>query len=112
MVMPVRLQKTINAIEKGDLKGVTDRMGNVLESVTIKKYPQIEEVKNIMRDNGALNAMMSGSGPTVFGIFDDKEKAQQAVLVLKDNASVKRCYLTYFFNNTERKDKKDGATTN
>lgn len=106
------IEGMVDAIEKGDLKGVTDRMGNVLESVTIKKYPQIEEVKNIMRDNGALNAMMSGSGPTVFGIFDDKEKAQQAVLVLKDNASVKRCYLTYFFNNTERKDKKDGATTN
>ncbi len=106
------IEGMVDAIENGDLKGITDRMGNVLESVTIKKYPQIEEVKNIMRDNGALNAMMSGSGPTVFGIFDDKEKAQQAVSVLKDNASVKRCYLTYFFNNTERKDKKDGATTN
>ena len=53
-------------------------MGNVLEKVTIEEYPVIEQIKNVMKEHGALNAMMSGSGPTVFGIYDSKEKARKA----------------------------------
>lgn len=49
-------------------------MGNVLETVTIPAYPVIEEIKEEMKRAGALGAMMSGSGPTVFGLFDDAEK--------------------------------------
>lgn len=46
-------------------------MGNVLEQVTIPVYPVIEQIKNVMKEGGAMNAMMSGSGPTVFGLFED-----------------------------------------
>lgn len=67
------------AIEAGNLQGVTDRMENVLETVTVRKYPIIEEIKDFMKENGALNALMSGSGPTVFGVFDTQEKAQEAL---------------------------------
>lgn len=52
-------------------------MGNVLENVTIEEHPVIEEIKNVMRKEGALNAMMSGSGPTVFGLFEDKKRAKK-----------------------------------
>ena len=53
-------------------------MGNVLERVTIEKHPIIEEIKTVMKDCGAMNAMMSGSGPTVFGIFQDQKTARFA----------------------------------
>lgn len=68
----------VNAIKAKDLRGIADRLGNVLETVTIPEYPVIEEIKDYMKKNGALNAMMSGSGPTVFGIFEDEERAKAA----------------------------------
>ncbi len=53
-------------------------MGNVLETVTIPKYPVIAEIKRAMMENGALASMMSGSGPTVFGLFEQEEQARMA----------------------------------
>lgn len=89
----------IQALEKGDLYGITDRMENVLEKVTIPEYPVIETIKNHMKAHGAVNAMMSGSGPTVFGIFDDKEKAEYACEKLKESMLAKQIFLTTVFNN-------------
>ena len=54
-------------------------MGNVLESVTIKEYPVIAQIKNKMMELGADISLMSGSGPTVFGLFDNIEDAKKAV---------------------------------
>lgn len=68
----------VDALYAGNLKGVTDKFLNVLEYVTAEKHPIIGDIEKIMLDFGALNAMMSGSGPTVFGIFDDVEKAEAA----------------------------------
>ena len=65
----------VEAIRNHDLYGITDRMGNVLESVTCPAYPVIDEIKAQMMKNGAVNAMMSGSGPTVFGIAPTREAA-------------------------------------
>ena len=65
----------IAALERGDLKSMAVCMGNVLERVTGTLHPAIAEIEASMARNGALKAMMSGSGPTVFGIFDDPEKA-------------------------------------
>ena len=62
----------IQAIDKGNLQGITDRLGNVLEPVTAGKYTIIEEIRQIMLANGAMGARMSGSGPTVFGIFENR----------------------------------------
>ncbi|MCR4901527.1 MAG: 4-(cytidine 5'-diphospho)-2-C-methyl-D-erythritol kinase [Butyrivibrio sp.] len=72
----------VKAIKDGSLIGITSNMGNVLQTVTVPEYPVIEEIKDIMNCNGAMEAMMSGSGPTVFGIFDSAntmEKAYEAV---------------------------------
>lgn len=68
----------VDALYAGNLKGVTDKFLNVLEYVTAEKHPIIGDIEKIMLDFGALNAMMSGSGPTVFGVFEDVEKAEEA----------------------------------
>lgn len=52
-------------------------MGNVLEKVTIEEYPVIEQIKNVMKEQGALNAMMSGSGPTVLEFMTAKRKQEK-----------------------------------
>ena len=89
----------IRAIRSGNLKKVAELCGNVLEMVTIPAYPVIEEIKNVMKAGGALNACMSGSGPTVFGLFDDREKAQAVYDTLYGGELAKQVYLTTFFNN-------------
>ena len=58
-------------------------MGNLLETVTIEKYPVIREIKEVMTEFGSLGAMMSGSGPTVFGIFADEAAAGTALNEIK-----------------------------
>ena len=68
----------IAAVNNGDLYGIADRLGNVLETVTIPEYPVIAKIKDYMKEHGAINALMSGSGPTVFGIYEDKDKALDA----------------------------------
>ena len=71
------MYKGIEITEK-DLKGVCSRLGNVLESVTVKEYPVIDTIKQEMISKGAMNSLMSGSGPTVFGIFKTAEEAKKA----------------------------------
>ena len=88
----------ISSIKDGDLKGITDKLGNVLETVTIPEYPVIEEIKNYMKEHGALNAMMSGSGPTVFGIFEDEEKAAYAKQELLDSKLAGHAFVVAPFN--------------
>ena len=89
----------IEEIKKGSLEGIARKMGNVLETVTIKEYPVIEKIKNTMKENGAVNAMMSGSGPTVFGLFQTEEEAKKAYAVLEKDKDVKKLYITTMFNN-------------
>ena len=84
----------IKALEKEDINGVSTCMENVLETVTVKLYPIIEEIKSIMKEKGAINAIMSGSGPTVFGIFEDREKAENAKKYIIDNNYSKEVYVT------------------
>lgn len=83
----------MEAIKRGELKGITDRLSNVLETVTEKKYPIISQIKQTMVDNGAMNSLMSGSGPTVFGIFDDKNKAFAALSKVKEIELVRNAYV-------------------
>lgn len=74
--------KLIGALENGDLNALCANMGNVLEDVSIAHYPVLSSVKEDLVSLGAIGAQMSGSGPTVFGIFDDEEKAQNAKEIL------------------------------
>lgn len=81
-------------LEKGSLREVAAAMGNVLEDVTIPMYPVIEDIKNVMKEEGAMNAMMSGSGPTVFGLFENKAQARKAQEKIREKALAKQVYVT------------------
>ena len=70
-----------------DIVSVSNNMVNVLEEVTSKKYSDIKVIENIIAKNGAMGTMMSGSGPTVFGFFDNEEKAKRARVELLENYS-------------------------
>ncbi|MDY5000380.1 MAG: 4-(cytidine 5'-diphospho)-2-C-methyl-D-erythritol kinase, partial [Lachnospiraceae bacterium] len=86
----------LNAIETGSIKRVADCLDNLLATVTEKEYPIIVDIKNILKENGALNAIMSGSGPTVFGLFDDEEKAKEALSILGSKVEFKQGFVTTF----------------
>ena len=73
----------IDALKTGSLKKLCDNLGNVLEDVTVKLYPCILDIKSKMLDSGADGALMSGSGPSVFGLFSDEEKAKGAYDLFK-----------------------------
>ena len=87
----------ITCMKKKDLKTLCQNLGNVLETVTIPAYPVIGKIKAAMLECGALNAMMSGSGPTVFGIFDEEEKAKTAAEKLRREDGTRQIFLTTAF---------------
>lgn len=97
------IDKMLDAIQWHNLNKIADCMGNVLETVTIPHYPIIQEIKDHMKAHGALNAMMSGSGPTVFGLFDDKATAENACEALRASHLAKTVFLTTVFNNGGRR---------
>lgn len=82
----------LKAIEKKDIKFIANNMKNVLETVTIKKHPIINNIKKQMIECEAMGSMMSGSGPTVFGIFETKEQAEKCKDILKE--IIDEVYLT------------------
>lgn len=86
-------------IKAKDLNRISADMGNVLETVTIPNYPIIAEIKDHMREHGAVGAMMSGSGPTVFGLFADEAAAAEAYEQMKASGLAKQVYLTSIYNN-------------
>lgn len=88
----------IEAMKEKNLDLLCERMGNVLETVTIPTYPVIQEIKEHMMACGAAGAMMSGSGPTVFGIFHSPVQAKAAMKDLKANGLAKQLYLTTPYN--------------
>ncbi len=88
----------IEAINNEDIQEIARTMGNVLESVTIPALPVISDIKKTMMGNGAYNSMMSGSGPTVFGLFPNEHKASRAVSALKKSGYCDRVLVTHAYN--------------
>lgn len=88
----------IDDLKQKDLAGLSGHMGNLLETVTIEKYPVIRQIKQVMMDFGSLGAMMSGSGPTVFGIFEEETKAQAALDEIRKRELAKQLYITRPYN--------------
>ena len=84
----------LNGLARKNIHKVAECMGNVLEQVTIPVYPVIEQIKNVMKEGGAMNAMMSGSGPTVFGLFEDRQSARRAAQKIKEQKLAKQVYVT------------------
>ena len=87
----------IEAIKLKDVALVASRMGNVLESVTVPLYPVIDSIKKDMIEHGAMNAMMSGSGPTVFGIFPDEQSMTACQQFLRQKGEARQVYTTETF---------------
>lgn len=87
----------VEAIWEESLQGILDRMENVLESVTVEKYPIIQKIKDRMRELGALNSLMSGSGPTVFGIFISERQAREAYVQMEKEGLAKQLFVTTFY---------------
>ncbi len=86
----------IEALKQGDLRGITDRLENVLETVTVPAYPIIDKIKQRMLESDAMGALMSGSGPTVFGIFSEKKAAELAAEKIAEEDLAKQIFVTTF----------------
>ena len=82
----------VASLNSGNLSGIARRMYNVFEDVLPRGARDIADIKYALLDNGALGAVMSGSGPAVVGLFDSKTLAQSACLNL--NSSYEECFLT------------------
>ena len=93
------IDRLIDDIKAKSLHDIAAHMGNVLETVTIPNYPVIDEIKKHMLSNGAVGAMMSGSGPTVFGLFDDEDTAKKAYKAMRSSHLARQVYLTSVYNN-------------
>jgi 4-diphosphocytidyl-2C-methyl-D-erythritol kinase len=88
-------------IRSQDIAQIASKLGNVLETVTVREYPVIQAIKDKMLAYGADGALMSGSGPTVFGLFTDPASAKRAFEELRSGPSsklAKQVYLTNFYN--------------
>ncbi len=91
------IDRLIAALGEKDMGKIADSMENLLETVTIPHYPVIEEIKERMRTLGAVHAMMSGSGPTVFGLFDGEKQAKKAYEEMKKSGLARQVFLTSVF---------------
>ncbi len=92
----------VQALRDGDLRGITQRMENVMETVTEQEFPIITDIKKMLKGNGALNAMMSGSGPSIFGVFQESAAAVTAADYVRRTLEQKdihaQIYVTRFYN--------------
>jgi len=88
----------VRGIQADDLEKIVQNLGNVLEEVTFKGYPEVRLIKEVILDIGALGALMSGSGSAVFGIFHNQSMAHQAAKKLKRHEAVKQVFVTTTYN--------------
>ena len=96
------IDRLIQDIRNKDLQATARDMGNVLETVTIPNYPVIAQIKEQMMHSGAVNSMMSGSGPTVFGLFENEKQAKKSYDDMKQTGLAKQLYLTSIYNNRRK----------
>ena len=92
------IDQLIADIKQQNLIDMASHMGNLLEEVTVQEYPVIAQIKENLMEHGALNAMMSGSGPTVFALFEERSTAREAADVLRASGLARQIYVTTIFN--------------
>lgn len=77
------IEAMLKALKERELEGIAKNLFNSFEELVIEKYPEIGKIKDRLTEEGALGALMSGSGPTVFGIAQNKEQALKIYEKLK-----------------------------
>ena len=87
-------QGAVQTIQTGDLCGLAHRLYNVFEDIVAADHREIHDIRHTMLDGGAVGAAMSGSGPTMFGLFSSKDDAQKTYNALK------KCYPDTFLTHT------------
>lgn len=94
----------LEGLRRQDIRTMAEAMrgGNVLETVTVPAYPVIQKIKDMMEEGGAAAALMSGSGPTVFGIFEDRTQARRAMSALRRARLARQLFLTTPYNSGRR----------
>ncbi len=98
-----KTEEMLKCMEKGDIGGMGRNLCNVLETVTIPLYPNIAKIKVRMEELGAEGALMSGSGPTVFGLFTHRAKAEEAAKVIEKEFRLKDVIVTEVFHGKRRR---------
>lgn len=88
----------IKAIKEKNTDVICDSLVNVLETVTPKIHPEINEIKEQLKSCGANGVLMSGSGPTVYGLFNDEKTALGALKQFKHKKFMQFAYLTTIYN--------------
>ena len=91
------IDKIKNALEDGNVSVIYENLGNTLEDVTLKMYGEVGKIKENLKNLGASAVLMSGSGPSVFAIFGDRQKLDGAYKIMKEK--YKQTYLTSTINN-------------
>lgn len=93
-----KIDEMVEAIKAGDLRGMASLMENVFEPGIIRQYPVIAQIKDCMMEGGALNSVMSGSGPTVFGVFTNRRQLELAAQLLRERQIAKTVFATKVYN--------------
>lgn len=91
----------LHLIGAKDTPGIAHKLGNVLETVTVERYPIVGAIKERMLEGGALGSLMSGSGPTVFGIFESEERAREVGALLERQGLAAQSFVTHPVNTRE-----------
>lgn len=81
----VETEQLLQAMEGGDLREMSTHMRNLLENVVLRKHRVLKSLKETLLRRGAVAALMSGSGPTVYGLFEDMETAANAAKAMNTN---------------------------
>lgn len=89
------VKQLLQDVENQEVSAMARHIGNILETVTIAEYPVIDQIKKQMKVSGAVNSLMSGSGPTVFGIFEDGTVLQNAYSDMVKTGLAKDVIMTY-----------------
>ena len=76
-------QAMLSALSRGDIGSIADSLNNLLESVVLKRYPAVSETKDRALASGALAALMSGSGPSVFALCADEKSALEVARAMR-----------------------------
>ena len=88
----------ISGLQQQDIKVICQHLGNTLETVTIPLHEEIGKLKQLMIEQGALGALMSGSGPTVFGLFDSAKQCQQVQKTIMQSGLAGQTFVTTTYN--------------